>query len=128
MAKCPLTDRPEPRPERPGGHGYDQAILEVQASIVIERWLLEVPGAARAVNAAVRAHVHATKLARSARLAAAEASRAHAAAARERERWVDGIRQMLLSWALSSAAPAKVDHDTWVAALEEAVGQLLPPP
>ena len=55
MAKRPLSDRPEPRPERPGGHGYGKAILEVQASIVTERWLLEVPGAAEAVNAAVLA-------------------------------------------------------------------------
>ena len=127
MAKRPLTDRPEPGPERPGGHGYDNAILQVQASIVIERWLLEVPGAAEAVNAAVRAHIRATELARRARLAAAEASRAHAAAVREREGCVDGIRQMLLPWALSSVAPAKVDRASWVAALEQAVGQLLPP-
>ena len=130
MAKCPLTDRPEPRPERPGGHGYDNAILQVQASIVIERWLLEVPGAAEAVNAAVRAHIRATALARGARrarLAAVEASRAHAAAVMKLELCIDGIRQTLLSWALSSVAPAKVDRASWVAALEQAVAQLLPP-
>jgi hypothetical protein len=231
MAKRPSTDRPEPRPERPGGHGYDKAILEVQASIVTERWLLEVPGAAEAVNAAVRARIHATELARRAgaaqqadrdaaqrhatlldshdpaslrtlgfgaglvsivlliacdaillglaaqalaagplpaalvqsgfltavsaglalcelavlartqslglsrssaaarraRLAAVEASRAHAAAVRKLERYTDGIRQMLLSWALSSVAPAKVDRASWVAALEQAAGRLLPP-
>jgi hypothetical protein len=231
MAERPLTDRPEPRPERPGGHGYDKAILEVQASIVIERWLLEVPGAAEAVNAAVRARIHATELARRARaarqahrdaaqrhatllashdpaslrtlgfgaglvsivlliacdaillslaaqalaagplpaalvysgflavvsaglalcgsavlartrslglsrssaaarrarLASTAASRAHAAAVRKRERCIGEIRQKLLPWALSSAAPAKVDHDSWVAALEQAAGQLLAP-
>jgi hypothetical protein len=231
MAERPLTDRPEPGPERPGGHGYNNAILQVQASIVIERWLLEVPGAAEAVNAAVRAHIRATALARRARaaqqadreatqrhatlldshdpasrrtlgfgaglvsivllmacdaillslaaqalaagpppaalvqsgfltavcaglvlcgstvlartqslglsrssaaarrtrLAAVEASRAHAAAARKLELCIDGIRQMLLPWALSSVAPAKVDRASWVAALEQAVGRLLPP-
>jgi len=33
----------------------------------------------------------------------------------------------MLSWALSSVAPAKVDRASWVAALEQAVGRLLPP-
>jgi hypothetical protein len=231
MGQRPLSDRPEPRPESPGGHGYDNAILQVQASIVIERWLLEVPGAAEAVNAAVRAHIRATELARRARaaqqadrdaarrhatlldshdtasrrtlgfgaglvsivlliacdaillslaaqalaagplpaalvqsgfltavaaglglcgltvlartqslglsrssaaarrarLAAVTASRAHTAAVRKLELCIDGIRQMLLSWALSSVAPAKVDRASWLAALERAAGRLFPP-
>ena len=81
MAKRPLTDRPEPVTERSGSHGYDNAILQVQASIVIERWLLEVTGAAEAVNAAVRAYIRATALAcraRAAQQADRDAAQRHA--------------------------------------------------
>lgn len=64
MASDPLIEHPEPRLKRPGG---DDAILQAHASIAIERWLLEIPGAAEAIKEAVRAHIHAAELASHAR-------------------------------------------------------------
>ena len=64
--------------------------------------------------------------ARRARQAAAEACNAHTAAVRNLQRHIGGIRQLLLPWALSSAAPAKVDRASWAAALEQAVRRLFP--
>lgn len=69
MSFDPLIERPEPRLEGPGDDGYDDAILQAQASIAIDRWLLETPGAAEAVKATIRAHSNVMEL----------ASRAHAA-------------------------------------------------
>jgi hypothetical protein len=42
------------------------------------------------------------------------------------QRHIGGLRQMLLPWALVSAAPAEVDRAEWAAALERAVRQFFP--
>jgi hypothetical protein len=64
--------------------------------------------------------------ARRARQAAADARAAQSLAASKLQRHVGGLRQMLLPWALGSAAPAGVDRAKWAAALERAVRQLFP--
>jgi hypothetical protein len=66
--------------------------------------------------------------ARHARQAAADARAAQSAAADNLKRHIGGLRQMLLPWALGSAAPAGVSRVRWVAALERAVRQLFPVP
>ena len=63
MSIDPLLKRPEPSSENPGDDGCDDTILQAQASIAIERWLLETPGVAEAIKGAVRAHIHVTELA-----------------------------------------------------------------
>jgi hypothetical protein len=65
-------------------------------------------------------------VARRARHAAAEARVGQRAAADNLKRHIGGLRQMLLPWALGSAAPVGVDRARWVAALEQAVRQLFP--
>lgn len=64
--------------------------------------------------------------ARRARQAAAEARAAQSLAADKLQRHIGGLRQMLLPWALGSAAPVGLDRAKWVAALERAVRQLFP--
>jgi hypothetical protein len=63
---------------------------------------------------------------RRARRAAAEAQAAQGAAADSLGRHIGGLRQILLPWALGSAAPEGVAHARWVAALERAVHELFP--
>lgn len=64
--------------------------------------------------------------ARRARQAAAEARAVQRQAAEKLQRHIGGLRQMLLPWALGSAAPAGVDRAKWAAALERAIRQLFP--
>jgi hypothetical protein len=64
--------------------------------------------------------------ARRARQAVAEARAAQSLAADKLRRHLGGLRQMLLPWALGSAAPEGVDRAKWAAALERAVRQLFP--
>jgi hypothetical protein len=64
--------------------------------------------------------------ARRARQAAADARAAQSLAADKLQRHIGGLRQMLLPWALGSAAPVGVDRAKWAAALEQAVRQLFP--
>ncbi len=64
--------------------------------------------------------------ARRTRQAAAEARAAQIQAAEKLQRHIGGLRQMLLPWALGSAAPVGVDRAKWAAALERAVRQLFP--
>lgn len=64
--------------------------------------------------------------ARRARHATAEARTAQRLAADKLQRHIGGLRQMLLPWALGSAAPAGVDRAKWATALERAVRQLFP--
>ena len=64
--------------------------------------------------------------ARRARQAASEARAAQRAAADKLQRHIGGLRQMLLPWALGSAAPAETDRAKWTAALEQAIRQLFP--
>jgi hypothetical protein len=64
--------------------------------------------------------------ARRARQDAAEARAAAARAAEKLQRHIGGLRQMLLPWALGSAAPVGVDRARWAAALEKAVRALFP--
>jgi hypothetical protein len=63
---------------------------------------------------------------RRARHVAAQARAAQRLAAEKLQRHIGGLRQMLLPWALGSAAPAGVDRAKWAAALERAVRQLFP--
>lgn len=65
-------------------------------------------------------------VARRARQAAADARAVQSVAADKLQRHIGGLRQMLLPWALGSAAPAGVDRAKWTAALERAVRQLFP--
>ena len=65
-------------------------------------------------------------IARHARQTAAGARAAQSEATNNLKRHIGGLRQMLLPWALGSAAPAGVDRGRWVAALEDAVRQLFP--
>lgn len=69
MATDPFTGGSEPRGDGSGDDGRDEAVLQAQASIAIERWLLEVPGAAELTEAAARARTRATRLAQDARTA-----------------------------------------------------------
>jgi hypothetical protein len=55
-----------------------------------------------------------------------EARAAQTRADERLQRHIGGLRQMLLPWALRSAAPAGIDHAEWTAALERAVRQLFP--
>lgn len=64
--------------------------------------------------------------ARRARQDAAEARAAQSQAADRLQRHIGGLRQMLLPWALGSAAPAGVNRAKWAAALEQAIRQLFP--
>lgn len=64
--------------------------------------------------------------ARRARQAVAGARTAQRLAAEKLQRHIGGLRQMLVPWALGSAAPAGVDRAQWAAALERAVSQLFP--
>ncbi len=64
--------------------------------------------------------------ARRARQAAADARAAQSLAADKLRRHLGGLRQMLLPWALGSAAPDGVDRGKWAAALERAVRQFFP--
>jgi len=64
--------------------------------------------------------------ARRARHAAAAARTAAQRAAEKMQRHLGVLRQMLIPWALGSAAPAGVDHASWTAALERAIHVLFP--
>jgi len=64
--------------------------------------------------------------ARRASQAVGEARAARNRAAEKLHRHLGGLRQMLLPWALGSAAPAGVDRTSWAAALERAVRLLFP--
>ena len=64
--------------------------------------------------------------ARRARHAVAQARAAQNLAADKLHRHLGGLRQLLLPWALGSAAPEGVDRTTWAAALERAVRHLFP--
>ncbi|HEY1346312.1 MAG TPA: hypothetical protein VGF54_15100 [Streptosporangiaceae bacterium] len=64
--------------------------------------------------------------ARRARQAAAAAQAAVHRAAEKMQRHLGVLRQMLIPWALASAAPAGVDHASWTAALERAIRALFP--
>ena len=64
--------------------------------------------------------------ARRARHAAAAAQAAARHAAEKMQRHLGVLRQMLIPWALGSAAPAGVDHASWAAALERAIRALFP--
>jgi len=64
--------------------------------------------------------------ARRARQATAEARAAQNTAADSLGRHIGGLRQILLPWALGSAAPQGVDRAQWFAALERAVHELFP--
>jgi hypothetical protein len=61
-----------------------------------------------------------------ARQAAAEARTAQNLAGEKVLRHIGGLRQVLLPWALSSAAPAGADRAEWASALERAVRRLFP--
>jgi len=63
---------------------------------------------------------------RRARQAAAEARAAQNRAAEKLQRHIGALRQMLLPWALGSAAPDGVDRAQWAAALEQAIRALFP--
>ena len=63
---------------------------------------------------------------RHARQAAAEARAAQNRAAEKLQRHIGALRQMLLPWALGSAAPAGVDRAEWAAVLEQAIRALFP--
>jgi hypothetical protein len=63
---------------------------------------------------------------RRARRATAEARAAQNTAADNLGRHIGGLRQILLPWALGSAAPQGVDRAQWFAALEGAVHELFP--
>lgn len=63
---------------------------------------------------------------RRARQAAAQARAAQNRAAEKLQRHIGALRQMLLPWALGSAAPAGVDRAQWAAALEQAIRALFP--
>jgi hypothetical protein len=65
---------------------------------------------------------------RNARRAAADAQFSEAQAAETLQRHIGGIRQMLLPWALGSAAPAGVNRAKWAAAIEDAIRALYPTP
>ena len=64
--------------------------------------------------------------ARRARQAVADARAAQSLAADKLRRHLGGLRQMLLPWALGSAAPDGVNRAKWAAALERAVRRLFP--
>jgi hypothetical protein len=66
--------------------------------------------------------------ARRARQAAAAAQAAAHRAAEKMQRHLGVLRQMLVPWALGSAAPAGVGHASWTAALERAIRALFPGP
>jgi hypothetical protein len=63
---------------------------------------------------------------RRARQAAAEARAAQNRAAEKLQRHIGALRQMLLPWALGSAAPVGVDRAQWAAVLEQAIRALFP--
>lgn len=63
---------------------------------------------------------------RRARRAAAEARAAQNRAAEKLQRHIGALRQMLLPWALGSAAPAGIDRAQWAPALEQAIRALFP--
>ena len=63
---------------------------------------------------------------RRARRAAAEARAAQNRAAEKLQRHIGALRQMLLPWALGSAAPAGIDCAQWATALEQAIRALFP--
>lgn len=65
---------------------------------------------------------------RNARRAAADAQFSQAQAAETLQRHIGGIRQMLLPWALGSAAPAGVNRPKWAAAIDDAIRALYPTP
>lgn len=66
--------------------------------------------------------------ARRTRQAVADARAGQSLAADKLRRHLGGLRQMLLPWAIGSAAPDGVDRAKWAAALERAVRQLFPAP
>ena len=63
---------------------------------------------------------------RRARQAAAGARAAQNRAAEKLQRHIGALRQMLLPWALGSAAPDDIDRARWAAALEQAIRALFP--
>ena len=65
-------------------------------------------------------------IARRTRHAAAAAQATAQLAAEKMQRHLGVLRQMLIPWALGSAAPAGVDHASWTAALERAIRALFP--
>jgi hypothetical protein len=65
-------------------------------------------------------------VARRTRQAAAAAQAAAHRAAEKMQRHLGVLRQMLIPWALGSAAPAGVGHASWTAALERAIRTLFP--
>jgi hypothetical protein len=66
------------------------------------------------------------RAARRARQAATAAQAAAHRAAEKMQRYLGVLRQMLIPWALGSAAPSGVGHPGWTAAIERAIRALFP--
>ena len=81
-----------------------------------------------AVLARTRPHglARSAALARRTRQAAGDARAAQGMADQKLQRHVGALWQMLLPWALGTAAPAGVDRSQWAVALKQAVRQLFP--
>lgn len=69
---------------------------------------------------------HSVGIVRRARLAAAAARMAEEHAGQKLQRHIGALWQMLLPWALGTAAPAGIDRAKWAVALKQSVRQLFP--
>jgi hypothetical protein len=73
-------------------------------------------------------HSRARAAARRTAQAAADTRQAQLQATEKLQRHLGGLHHILFPWALSSSAPAGVDHARWTAALDEAIRALFPAP
>jgi hypothetical protein len=69
---------------------------------------------------------HSAGIVRRARQATAAARIAQGLASQKLQRHIGALWQMLLPWALGTAAPAGVDRAKWAVALRQSVRQLFP--
>ena len=105
------------------GDSFPVAVLQSTLLTAISAGLVLCGSAVLARTRSVL-HSRARAAARRAAQAADDARSAHAEAADKLERHIGSLHQMLLPWALRSAAPEGVDHAKWAAALEQAIRAL----
>jgi hypothetical protein len=104
---------------------FPVALLQAALLTAISAGLV-VSGSAVLARTRPLALSRARAAARNARQVAAAARAAQNHATEKLQRHIGGLRQMLLPWALGSAAPAGVDRAKWAAALERAIRALFP--
>lgn len=110
--------------ELTSGHSRRRGLLAVVAGVVY--LVLALCGSAVLARTRSFTLSHSVGIVRRARQVAASARMAQELAGQKLQRHIGALWQMLLPWALGTAAPAGVDRAKWAIALRQSVRQLFP--